>query len=307
MKTRRLPIIVVTVFFAILVWGSVKLGYQYQTVVSAPIVIEQLPPGKAIRTPLPRVLQLRFRGDGWQLVSLLLGTDLTYPIDARNASVTARTVTVRTVGERLSFPAGLQIMEMTPESLTVELDTYAERTIPVALDARIGFRDGYGRVGDPVITPDTVRVGGAESVLATIDSLPTEPLEPGNINAPIDQELALHSMGPYRFTIVPHTVHVHIDVQAFAERIVPGIAVEILAEPPNRELILIPPRMDIVVRGGIGQLAPLVQSDFRATVSYYDVLSDSSGLIDVHVAVPQGLQIVKKQPERLQYVVRKRL
>ena len=81
MKERRYHIVITTVVCAVLLWGFVKLGNQYQTTVEIPIDVSDLPEGVAIRTSLPRDIQMILRGEGWQLAALFWRSDLRYQLD----------------------------------------------------------------------------------------------------------------------------------------------------------------------------------------------------------------------------------
>lgn len=74
MKPRRLHIVFATLLIGVFVWLSVNLSEQYQITLETPLTIEGIPEGMAIRTAVPRNLQLRFRGDGWRLAALMLGS-----------------------------------------------------------------------------------------------------------------------------------------------------------------------------------------------------------------------------------------
>ena len=102
-------------------------------------------------------------------------------------------------------------------------------------------------------------------------------------------------------------IRVQFNVQPFAEKPFSGLPVEVLDVPANRELILIPPKIDIVVRGGIEQLSGLSLRDFTASVEFGTVVNDTSGFIDPQIGPPSGIQVMSKRPDRLQYIVRKRL
>ncbi|MBP1657949.1 MAG: hypothetical protein H6Q31_2550, partial [Bacteroidetes bacterium] len=73
-----------------------------------------------------------------------------------------------------------------------------------------------------------------------------------------------------------------------------------------RDVIFIPPKMEIVARGGIRQLASVLPVDFQIGVSYDRILADTTGAIEPDVVAPSGIQIVARKPEKLQYIVRKR-
>ncbi|MEK9136589.1 MAG: hypothetical protein AAB393_05655, partial [Bacteroidota bacterium] len=108
-------------------------------------------------------------------------------------------------------------------------------------------------------------------------------------------------------TLSPPTVHVHIDVQQYAEKTIAGLPVEARSVPQNKEVILIPPKIDVVVRGGVDQLATLSNDSFHTSVDYNVIVADSTGYTDATIVAPKGVQLVARKPERMQFIIRSRL
>ena len=300
-------IIAASILFAILLWVSINMSYEYQTTVIAPLTIQSLPRGLAIKTPIPRTITLKFRGNGWRLATLLMGPDLKCVIDLNSLVRGQGTIDIGDVVERLNLPLGVRPIDMNPDSLFVALEPYAEKRVPVVLDPHISFRDGYGQVGSIVIKPESLTIGGAESVLNTVTAWNTGRGMFENLKTSVDIDIAVEDTTTNIFSVSPHKIHVAINIQPLAEKVFSGLSVEVQGEQPNREVILIPPRIEIVARGAIDQLSALGVHDFRATVDYNVILSDTTGFAEVEIMPPAGVQIVARRPDRLQYIVRARL
>ena len=82
---------------------------------------------------------------------------------------------------------------------------------------------------------------------------------------------------------------------------------EIHGVPLTQEVLFIPPKIELVVRGGIQRLSAVELQDVLAWVDYQTVIADTTGIIDFHVRTPDGIQLVQKRPERLRYIIRKKL
>lgn len=307
MKRKRGHIIIVSAIFGILVWISVSMSEQYQVTVSVPISIDNVPEGRSIRTPVPQALQLKLRGDGWRLASLLLGSDLQMHFPLQSLRSGKRAITFADVAERTADRPGIQLLDMVPDSIFVDLDRTSHRKVAVVLDYTVSFREGYGQVGPTTVTPESVVVTGAETLLRTIDSWSTVRRVYENLKAPMEADLPLASSPIYLVSLSASSVHIRINIEPFAEKVFSGLPVEIRSVAPNREVILIPPKIEIVARGGIKQLSNTSPSDFRLAVDYRMILADTTGIIDPDITAPPGIQVVSRRPEHLQYVVRRRL
>jgi hypothetical protein len=306
-KPKRLHILLVSAIFGVLVWISVSMSQQYQIAVSAPISIDNIPEGRSIRTPVPQALQLKLRGDGWRLASLLLRSDMKmhFPLQALRSGKKA--ITFADVAERIADRPGIQLVDMVPDSVFVDLDRTSHRKVAVVLDYTASFREGYGQVGPTTVTPESVTVTGAETLLRTIDSWSTVRGVFENLKAPVEEDLPLAPSPIYLVSLSTSSVHLRINVEPFAEKVFSGLAVDVRSVAPNREVILIPPKIEIVARGGIKQLSNTAPSDFHLSVDYRMILADTTGVIDPDIMAPPGIQVVSRRPEHLQYVVRRRL
>lgn len=306
-KKRNIYIMVVAGLFGVLAWVSVNLREQYIVTLDAPFAVENVPEGLAVKSPIPGAMQLKFRGDGWRLAGLLLGRHPKLVFSVNTLPPGNRPISFNDVADRVTLPAGVQLLDVKPESVRVSLGKSGRKLVPVVLDYSAAFRDGYGQVGTTSITPDSVTITGAEVLLNSIEVWKTERREFENLKASVDVSIPLAPPEPYLLTFSSPAVRVVINVEPFAEKQFSGITVDVADVPADREVILIPPRIEIVVRAGIKQLSALSSAEFHIRTTYRRIAADSTGSVETDIAAPPGVQIVSRRPEHLQYIVRKRL
>lgn len=307
MNHKRLRIILTTTAFGILFWAGVTLRDQYQSTIAVPLSVTDIPEGYAVETPIPHSLMLRVRGDGWRLALMSLGGSFRAEIPYPSLRPRRPVITIAELTERLTLPNGIQILDVNPDSIYVRLARMAQKKVPVVLDCTLSFRKDFGQVGKPRLDPDSVTIAGAESVIRTIDAWHTTRVVLENLKAPVDMKIPLEDTLPYLVTPSPSSIRVQIAIEPFAETSFSGLSVEVDSVPAALEVILIPPRIDVIVRGGIRQLQSVGSNDFRASVKYAVIEADTTGLVVPDILSPPGLQIVSEKPDRLHYIVRRRL
>ncbi len=307
MQQRSVYIVIFSTLFGVLAWVSVTMREDYETTVASPFVLQDIPAGMAVQSPLPRTILMRFRGEGWRLAGVLLARTPVTVFSATSLPAGHRPLTFNDFADHISLAPGVRLLDIKPDSLRIELGPAVRKRVPVLLDCLAGFREGYGQVGSTSVAPDSVTLTGAESVLRGIDAWKTVRRVFENVRSPLDEEVPLASAAPYEIALSVPAVRIAISVEPFAEKVITGVPVQVSDVPGSREVILIPPRIEIVVRAGIRQLSALSASDFRAAASYAAIAADSTGTIDSDVSCPPGVQLVTKRPEHLQYIVRKRL
>ncbi len=307
MDKKRFHIVIASVIFAALTWLSVNMRDEYVVVKQMPVVLENMKEGKVLKYPVPKTVAVRFRGNGWSLAGLYLAPDVKYFIDVSTIGSENFMITGKDLLEHIKLPVSLQPLDVKPDTLLLALDDYREKRVPVVPRVVLEFRDGYGEVGPTRIAPESVVVGGSEYLLRPITGWPTVYRRFDELRSPLSVEIPLEESDSYSLDVAAQAVRLDADVQPFAEKPLSGIPIEAIGTPPNREVIFIPPRMDMIVRGGIDQLKNIRPSDFQATVSYEALAGDSAESVVPAINGPEEVKIVSRRPERFQFIIRKKL
>ncbi len=305
MKNKNLHIAIFSTLFAVALWLSINMGYEYQKVVSVPLVLENMKPNRSLAKPVPLTVNVKVHASGWQLVGLYFVPDVRYVLDISDISNRFNFVTSKDIVERLRLPQGIQTVDIKPDTIMVVLDDKIKKTVPVEPVVAMTFREGYGVVGDIESIPDSITLTGAKDLLDKIDRWQTDPLVFSSLKSDVNARVGVSDTMSFSITPFPAAVTVQIDVQPIAEKSFKGIPVEVNQVPGNRLVVLIPPKIDIIVRGGIEQVAAVEQKDFSSYIDYKSILLDTTGSIHPVVTTPNDIKIVRQDPERLQYVVRK--
>ena len=304
MKNKNLHIVIFSTLFAIALWFSINMGYEYQTAVSLPLVLENVKPNRSLAKPVPPTINIKVRASGWQLLGLYFVPDARYVLDISDISSRFSFLTNKDLLERLKLPEGIRTIDIKPDTVLVVLDEKVKKTVPVEPVVTMTFREGYGVVGDLKSIPDSVTLTGAQSLLDKIDRWETDQLVFSNLKSDVKVRVGVSDSMSFGITPFPAAVAVQIDVQPIAEKTFKGIPVEVNQVQGNRLVVLIPPKIDIIVRGGIEEVAAVEQKDFSAYIDYKSILLDTTGSIQPVVTTPRNIKIVRQEPERLQYVVR---
>jgi hypothetical protein len=305
MKEKKLPIFIFSLLFACIAWASINLGNEFQTVIDVPVRVENVPPAKALSTPLPPRMTLKIRGTGWELLNSMLSPNVRYTIDFNKLSSSDTLFTYRNLNERISLPHGVHIFETSPETVIVRFDARMEKTVPIRPTLSVTYRTGFDLVGAVSVVPPQITIAGARSLLNAIDDWKTLPIVLKDVNAPTSVSVELADTLQLEVSHPQITAMVRLDVQPIAEKTIDDIPVEVIQAPDSRNILLIPPKLSIIIRSGVNAIASLTQKDFRASIDYTAILLDTSGMIQPDIVGPGNVKIVKIDPEKIQYVVRK--
>jgi YbbR domain-containing protein len=304
-KERKYIIILVSLIFAFFVWTSVNLGNQFQISIDVPVKIEHLRADQAIAIPLPKDVRCTVQGTGWQLLNTIFSPSLRYTIDFKQLLKKDTLFTYKELNEHTNISSSIHIIDTFPETVLVRLDLKTTKTVPVLPIVNASFRDGFGIVGRVKTNPDSIVLTGARSLLNKISYWKTTSITLNDINAPIKTIAALADSLAFEISQSHSTVSVSFDVQPIAEKSISDISIEIVQVPENKKIVLIPPKISIIVRSGVNNIAPLSGKDFTAFIDYKSILLDTSGMISPSIVGPDDVKIVQLNPNKIQYVMRK--
>jgi hypothetical protein len=306
-EKKKYYIVIGSVVFAVLTWISVNMRDEYTVVKHLPVILENKKEGKALKYAVPKSVSVRFRGNGWSLAGLYLSADPKYFIDLSSIGTSDFIITQKELLEHVTLPVAVQPVDVKPDTMLLALNEYQEKKISVLPRLVLDFQDGYGQVGPIRILPESITVGGSEQMTAQVLFWPTVYKKFDALHSPIDMELPLEEPENYSLDLLTQSVRLQINIQPFAEKAFSGIPLKASAVPMNREVIFIPPRMNIIVRGGIEQLAKLTIEDFEAAVSYQNLLQDSVESVIPLLTAPADVKVISRKPEKFQFIIRKRL
>jgi YbbR domain-containing protein len=304
---KKYHIVVASVLFAIIMWITINLGYEYTVTRQVPVVLKNLKQGMALTYPVPKSMTVRFRGHGWQLAMLYLTPDVQYHIDLSTITKEGFLITETDLPEHVKLPVAVTALDVKPETLLLALEPYKEKRVPVVPQLSLSYKEGFGPVGTVQIRPESITIAGAGSIIEPIESWHTVYLRYDDRRTPIDREVAIDDPESYSVEFRPRTVQVRLDIQPFAEKTITGIPIGTSSVPANREIMFVPPKLDLTIRGGIDQLAKLSAADFEATVDFNQLLADSATTVVPALRSPEGIRVLRRTPEVFQFYIRKRL
>lgn len=143
-----------------LLWFTVS-GHQIERRISVPLSFRNVPGPLELTGQQTERVSVHVRGDD-NIVSTLTEGSLRVIVDLASAQSGANIVPLRT--DQVAAPAGVEVMQVDPGTVTVTLERAAQINVPVRPTIEGQPAPGY-RVGGITIEPAWVTVAGPESRL----------------------------------------------------------------------------------------------------------------------------------------------
>lgn len=300
---KNLNLIFISLLIALIIWVSITLSEEYYYTYNIPLVITKMPQELALGSQIPSSANIKVKGRGWRLLSLSLSGDFVFKISLKNDIGNVRIRLLNSLNENSWATSNIQIIEINPSQIEVEIDKKISRKLPIKLNNELNFREGFGLAQLPILEPDSVIVFGSYKLVSQYDSIPTKKYKFDNLDKEFEKTIELEELQGLSFS--PNKINVKFDIQQIVEKEFNDLPIEIKDVPPDRNILLIPDKITIALRGGINLLGKIQNEEIKVFTDYATILNDTIGSIQPNVIVPQNTEFIYQKPERIRYILKK--
>ena len=219
---RHLGLKVMAVALATLLWLTVAGDHLVERSMRVPLEFRNIPSALEIVGDPPTSVDVRLRGS-----SALLGRfeprEIVAVLDLASARPGSRMFHLR--NDEVRSPYGVEVAQVVPGTLALEMETSARRTVPVvpALDGQPAPGFILGRA---TVDPDMVEVAGPESRLRRLTGATTEPVDVSGARTRVSDVVTVGIADSAVRLVKAQNARVNVEIlPAPAERELPGVPV----------------------------------------------------------------------------------
>jgi len=300
---KNLHIIIISFLFSVILWASISLSNDYYATFQVPLKLVDFQQGLTSGSKLPEKVSIKVKGKGWKLVTAKLGSESEYVVTA-NGDTGKRYINLSNyLSENQWLSSDVEVIDISPDTLTFNIEKITSKKLKIEPDVEVSFRDGYGFATPVTVQPDSVVVHGPVSELKNMNTVPTVPIKLENLSDKLDMKINLDKKNGMSFS--ENSVLVTLNVQRIVDKVIEDVPVNILDVPADRDVVLLPNKINIGIHGGIDILGKLTGDDFRAYVNYRDVVLDTLGGIIPKLESPGNVSVQYIKPDQLRYIIKK--
>jgi YbbR domain-containing protein len=302
---KNIYIYAISFVASILLWIYINLNLSYTIVLPVPLEIK-LPNSQALGNDLPSNVDVTIKGKGWELLGIMLSKKISYNLDLSGYKKDARINISQKISELLEIPQGILVLNVNPEFVEINFDNITTKMVKVKNLVNVVPKDGYFIVGSPNISPDSVKLSGAMSIVGKIKFLSTEQVNITNVNSGFTRTFKIIDTLNNIVKIEPKTVTITYNIELSAEKNIEEINVVVSNVPPDKEVLLVPPKLKIYLRGGVEQLSNINPDEIFAGIDFKLIENDSLGYVSPKITLPVDASIIKYEPQKFQYIIKKK-
>ena len=301
MKSKFTTIAIIA-FLSSLLWVFISLSDDYFTTIELPVKFVDLPIKNAVGSSNVQKVTMSLKGQGWQLANLAFGRSPVFNISP-SYKPGKHTFNLRNSIDINSWiTSNMQVTEIQPDVITYTVESIMSKEVLVKPDINLSYKDGYGLVSEITLSNDTVKITGAKTILEHIDYVETKPYNFLNLERGVSAQVELKEI--QGVSLSHNNCNIDFDVQKIVDKTFDEVIVNIENVPIQRELLLFPNKISIIIRGGINVLGQLDSDAVSAKIDFNQALTDTTGRLIPLIKIPENTSLVDIKPNSLGYIIK---
>ena len=276
-------VVALCILAASVLWFAFSMQESYTQVIEFRTQVIDLPGDKALTVLPPSTLKVQVEGEGVQVLRLFYNPPIV-PISATPGELDLFVIASEAVNN-------VSIQSVTPRNARIDIEERVFKRVPIREDIDIQMANGFGMIGDFVISPDSVTISGASSIVDGISEWRTSRRTLGALSDSLDAMIALSDSLGGLIQLERTEVRVKANIQEFTEA-TRNVEVRSIGLAENQQVRFVPSTVEIKFLVPLSQYdAALSAPDFYVFVPYSDTQRDEQGLVYPMLHSPDGLTI----------------
>ena len=288
--------------FSIILWGSISLSDSYYTNIEVKLSLINFPDGYTTGSNIPENIKLRVRGQGWRLVSINVGPETEFRVSVEDDSGKQHISLYNYLESNRWLLSDVDIINIYPDSLSFFVERKITRKLPVVSGLNLDFKAGYDLASEIILLPDSVIVQGPLSYLKSMNEIKTEDKSLVSLDSKTITEVNVEKLTGFEYST--NLIEATLDVQRIVDKQFENIPVDVIDLPSGKEVVLLPNKISVNLRGGIEILGKLKEEQLRIYVKYKTLVDDTTGSVVPEIILPKNISLQFTNPNRLRYVIR---
>jgi hypothetical protein len=310
---RKLAIFLICVGIATFFWFLNALEKEYNVEISFPVEYTNLPNNKVLANNLPDHFVLEVRSFGFTLLRYKLSmafSPLVFNVNdftgkmMEDSKQTYYAVPSRQFRNRLADQVSneINITGIQPDTIFFRFDQVVSKKVKVVHDINYSLKKQHFLTGNIDSDPDSVTVLGPKSFLDTLQVVNTVIQNFKALDKLIQKSVELKKIEKLEFS--PKRVTISIPVEEYTEKQL-TIPIAINNLPDGVHVNLFPAQVKVNFMIALSRFAKVTPQDFKASVSYEDLLKNLDYLPVQIEEKPLYLESVNFTPKKIEYLIEK--
>ena len=288
-------------------WLYVSLNGNYSTFLEVPVKIVTNE-NQAIESEIPDKILVEVKGRGWDLLNLkYIQKSFECKVDLSNFSQVFGDMEISRskLLQSLTALEQTEIKNINPDYFIVTLGNVDSKDVQIENNMTIIPRQGFVLVGNVELTPNTVNIKGYSEVIKEIRSIQTENIVLEDVFKKTKGRINVLDTFHQSIRIKPRNISYSFDVQQNCNTELKQLPIEVRGGQYEITTRLSPLRINVILQGGVEEIAKINPMDVRVVLDYKEIINDSTGILVPKIILPPNVNLIKTEPKFIHHNIYK--
>lgn len=305
-RTSKARMFLLFLALASIIWVLAKFSKESTASVTAGLAYINAPDTISVAADTPRKVSFDITGNGFQFLSYKLkqpfveidlsaiyqpGTDQVLISNSDLAKLITEQLDNKTL-----------VRNVTGNDLVISLDMMATKKVPVRINERLNFADGFRVDGKIGILPDSIVLTGPSKLLETFTQVGTEALVGSDLAEDLQTTLQINVKNTDKIRYSTQEVTVMVSIKEFTQKTL-AVPIQLINVPADASVQLIPDKAEVRFEIAVERYQTVNELDFEVRCDFSKKHGETAYLVPELVRSPEGLQQVDLITAKLEYLI----
>jgi hypothetical protein len=201
------------------------------------------------------------------------------------------------------FDKQVELLNMSPDTLVFRYGVSMVKKVPVVLNSKIEFSQGYDVLEDYIIQPDSIQIIGPDLIVSEIENIETDTIVLSNIKTDIFETVNLKLPKNKKELKFSNT---NIVLEALVEKFTEGtlkIPITVINVPKGLSLNFFPKAINVSYYVNLSNFNSVKSKDFKVVCDFNKIGDNQSFLIPELVKFPKSIKKSKINQQRVEFII----
>ncbi len=292
--------------FAAVIWLFIKLSKEYEERIEVSLFFAENNKERVVTNVSHNKVKVLVKSSGFQLFIYQLKQNK-ITLDVTDMGIDDLQLNLSSERFKSEFRNevfnGSNVLTISPQNITVTVDTLSSKAIPVKSNLQLIYRNGFMLEDSLTVTPQKITVYGPSEVLDTLNLVTTVYKDIEDLHQDFSYTMQLDKPIAEQLRFSDAEVTVTGKVIRFSEDVI-KLPVRFENVPPGVTLKTFPDEVPVVVKGSLADLKRISKTDFDLVCDFTTIDSTSTFIKTTLKQKPDQIEVIEIQDENFQVLVK---
>lgn len=197
----------------------------------------------------------------------------------------------------------VELLNISPDTLMFRYGVNMVKKVPIVLNSRIEFTQGYDILDHYILEPDSIQIIGPDIIVSNIQKVETDSILLSNIRADISETVKLKLPKEKEELKFSNT---DIVLKASVDKFTEGtlkISVHVINVPNGVSLNYFPKEVSVAYYVSLSNFSTVKSNDFKVVCDYNKIGDNQSFLVPELVKFPKVIKKSKINQQRIEFII----